>query len=100
MPSFVPPEPATFAVEEGKAVVRASGVRVHQPSDWSLLSQPTLVVVDGPGDEGFLFARIDPAGNDHAPVGWDDAVQRHAWAWLVVDDDTTVFASLIGPSDA
>lgn len=100
MPSFVHPDSATFAVEDGKAVVRTSGVRVEAASPWSLLSQPTLLVIDGPEDEGFLFARVAPDGTTHTPAEWDDAVERHSGAWLVVDDETTVFASLIAPPDS
>lgn len=66
-------------------------LRVHVPADiavgqWSLLNRATLLVVDGPGDAGFLLPRIGPAG-DLAPVGWDPAVEHAAGAHVVFGDE-------------
>jgi hypothetical protein len=59
MPSLVPLESSTFSVEGGKALVQWEGFRDTDASGWSLLRPVTLVVVDGPGDQGFLLARLD-----------------------------------------
>jgi hypothetical protein len=80
-------------VEDGKALVRVDGYSVTDVSAWSLLPQATLVVIDGPDDEGFLLARLDGDGVDRAPADWDEAVGRHNGAWLLVDG-ASIFACL------
>jgi hypothetical protein len=77
-------------------------LRVHVPTgiavgQWSLLNRATLLVVDGPGDVGFLLPRIGPAG-DLAPAGWDPAVEHAAGARVVFGDEAgapTTFAQAI-----
>jgi hypothetical protein len=82
MVSFVPPEQCSFSLEDGDAVITLTGVTVSATDGWSLLNRATLVVVDGPGDEGFLVRRLSPDGTDHAPAGWDSSVDAGGGAWL------------------
>jgi hypothetical protein len=94
MASFVPPESSTFRIEEGGAFAELAGATVASPVGWSLLSRATMVVLDGPGDEGFLLRRCDRLGGDRAPPDWDAAVERHGGAWMLLDDGDRVFAAL------
>jgi hypothetical protein len=82
MVSFVPPEQCSFSLEDGDAVIALTGVTVSATEGWSLLNRATLVVVDGPGDEGFLVRRASGDGTDHAPAGWDSSVNAGHGAWL------------------
>ncbi len=82
MVSFVPPEQCSFSLDDGDAVITLAGVTVSATEGWSLMNRPTLIVVDGPGDEGFLVRRASPDGSDHAPAGWDGAVSAGGGAWL------------------
>jgi hypothetical protein len=81
---------------DGSAAVRLSGFTIKNRVGWSVLPRLTLVVVDGPGDEGFLLRRMDRTGADHAPPGWDDAVDRHGGVWLALDDGDSIFAPIVG----
>ena len=77
MPNLVPPEAARFAVRDGAPLL---ALDVEVPADlaagpWVLMNRLTMVVVDGPGDTGFLLPRLTPHG-DAAPDGWDAAVDR------------------------
>jgi hypothetical protein len=96
MPSFVPPETSTFAVEAGKARSALVGFSVTNRQGWSVVPRATLIVFDGPDEEGFLLPRLDEHGIDRAPPEWDAAVERHRGAWLVVDGDEDIFAALAG----
>ena len=78
MPDFIPPEAARFELRDGNALVRLD---VDPPpamtaGQWSMVSRMTMCVLDGPGDTGYLLARLGPDGNDQAPHGWDEAVER------------------------
>ncbi|MEV4705764.1 hypothetical protein [Actinoplanes sp. NPDC049316] len=96
MPQMLPPEAARFVVRDGAPTVALS---VDVPADvitgeWSLINRLTLVVVDGPGDAGFLLPRLTPAG-DAAPEGWDEAVDRAGGSHVAFGADAgapTVFA--------
>jgi hypothetical protein len=84
MASYVPREHAQFELRDGAPVIRLA---VDVPTEavagpWSLLNRLTLIVVDGPGDVGFLLSRAD-AGGDVTPPGWDDAVDRAAGSHVV-----------------
>jgi len=96
MPSFVPPESSTFAVEGGEARTVLVGFSVTNHQGWSVVPRATLVVFDGPDDEGFLLPRLDANGLDRAPPDWDAAVEHHRGAWLVVDNGESIFAPLAG----
>lgn len=71
------------------------GFAVENRGGWSLLVRATLVVFDGPEDEGFLLRRLDGSGLDRAPSDWDDAVEHHGGAWLLVDDGEGIFARVV-----
>jgi hypothetical protein len=89
MVSFVPPEQCSFSVDDGDAVIRLAGVTVSATQGWSLLNRATLVVVDGPGDEGFLVRRASPDGSDSAPDGWDSSVAAGGGAWLELPETSS-----------
>jgi hypothetical protein len=76
MPDFIPPEAVHFALEDGRAVVRLAVETPPGDGPWSMFSRMTMCVLDGPGDAGYLLARLGPDGNDQAPPGWDEAVER------------------------
>ena len=75
MPEHVPPDRVRFELHDGAPVVTLDGVTVTTEDGWSILVRPTLVVVDGPGDDGFLLRRATAQG-DAAPAAWDAAVDR------------------------
>ena len=86
MVSFVPPEQCSFSVDDGDAVISLTGVTVSTEEGWSLMNRRTLLLVDGPGDEGFLVRRASPDGSDTAPAGWDSSVSAGGGAWLELLD--------------
>jgi hypothetical protein len=86
MVSFVPPEQCSFSLADGDAVITLTGVTVSAQEGWSLLNRATLLVVDGPGDEGFLVRRASPDGSDIAPAGWDASVEAGGGAWVELPD--------------
>jgi hypothetical protein len=92
VPSFVPAGSSTFSVEDGRAVIKLEGVAVHESDGRSLLNRATLVVVDGPNDEGFLVARFDDLTHDRAPSDWDRAVAVHGGTWVLFDSGRSIFA--------
>jgi hypothetical protein len=72
MPSFLPPDAARFEIRDGAPLITLA---VGVPEDvaageWSLMNRLTLLVVDGPGDAGFLLPRLAGTG-DSAPQGWE-----------------------------
>jgi hypothetical protein len=73
MPEVLAPERATFDVRDGEPLIILDVDPTGATGHWSLLSRPTMCVVDGPGDTGYLLVRLTPAG-DAAPAGWDEAV--------------------------
>lgn len=76
----------TFTVEEGRPVIRL-GLPLPDGAPpaaaWSLLNGHTMVVVDGPGDEGYLLLRRLPDGTDFTPADWDQAVGQAGGAHVV-----------------
>jgi hypothetical protein len=74
MPQFLRPEQFTLSLEGGTPIIHLDGMTVSSSHGWSVLSRATLLVVDGPGDEGFLLGRMTSPGADLAPEGWDAAV--------------------------
>jgi hypothetical protein len=89
MVSFVPPEQCSFSVDDGDAVITLTGVTVSVQEGWSLMNRATLVVVDGPGDEGFLVRRAAPDGSDMAPAGWDSSVSAGGGAWVELPGESS-----------
>ncbi|MGW4944411.1 hypothetical protein ACWEOZ_22795 [Actinoplanes sp. NPDC004185] len=100
MPTMLPPDAARFEIRDGVPVLAlAADVPAHAATgDWSLMNRVTLVVVDGPGDEGFLLPRMTPGG-DSAPAGWDEAVERAGGSQVIFgygDNAPLVFARSVG----
>jgi len=96
MPEFLPPEAAGFEVRDGVPVIVLA---VELPErvvegEWSVLRRMTMLVVDGPGESGFLLPRLGPDG-DVVPDGWDEAVDRFTGCHVVFGtspDAPTAFA--------
>lgn len=74
MPQLVPPEQFTMDLADGTPTITLPGLTVTTTDGWSILNRATLIVVDGPGEEGFLLPRRTGPAGDLAPEGWDDAV--------------------------
>lgn len=74
MPQFLAPEQFTLSIANGAPTITLCGVTVSNTDGWSFLNRLTLLVVDGPGEEGFLLPRLTSSDGDLAPPGWDAAV--------------------------
>ena len=83
MPDYVPSDQVDFALEDGVPVVTLADTTCTVDGAWRVLNRLMLVVIDGPGDEGFLLQRRPQNHTDLAPSGWDDAVDRYGG--VVVD---------------
>ncbi len=94
---FLDPAAANFSVEGGVAEVELTGVEASGDSGWSVLNRLTVVVIDGPGDEGFFLPRVRSETSEAAPEGWDEAVDRNGGVWVAVtgSDPQRLFAGLI-----
>ncbi|MFC7481693.1 hypothetical protein ACFQX7_18875 [Luedemannella flava] len=67
--------------------------------EWSVLNRLMMLVVDGPGDAGFLCRRLGPEG-DLAPAGWDEAFDRpRAPTWSSAQPLTPPPSSPAPPTD-
>lgn len=96
MPESLTPQAARFELHDGVPVMTLA---VEPPAvvtdgEWTVLSRMTMVIVDGPGEAGFLVPRLGPEG-DVAPAGWDDAVDRLSGTHVIFGttaDAPTVFA--------
>lgn len=74
MPEFLKPDQFTLSIDDGMPTIALHGATVSNTSGWSFLNRATLLVVDGPGEEGFLLRRMDSPDADLAPRRWDEAV--------------------------
>lgn len=74
MPDFLKPDQFTLSIEDGVPTIALHGATVSNTSGWSFLNRATLLVIDGPGEEGFLMPRMDRPDTDLAPEHWDEAV--------------------------
>lgn len=75
MPEMIPPEAVTLCVEHGEPVIRIAGARAREVDGWGFLHRRTLVIIDGPGDEGFLVPRAVAAdAPDPDEEEWDAAL--------------------------
>jgi hypothetical protein len=74
MPQSLAPEQFTLSIADGAPTITLRGVTVSNADGWSFLNRVTLLVVDGPGEEGFLLPRLTSPDGDLAPEGWDAAV--------------------------
>ena len=70
-----------------------TGVSVTSVDGWSVLDQATLLVLDGPGDQGFLVGKLGLDGGRLAPEGWAEAVERNGGVDVVVGSGTTLRAT-------
>jgi hypothetical protein len=94
MPSYLDPERVRLELVGGVPTITLSDATLTVPSGWSVLNRQTLVVVDGPGDEGFLLRRLDGEQGDLAPDGWDAAVAERGTV-DVVASGVRVVASVV-----
>jgi hypothetical protein len=76
MPEFLTPDRFVLELVDGQPTVTLPDVEVSTADGWSFLNRTTLLVIDGPGDEGFLLPRMVKPDSDAAPSGWDSAVER------------------------
>jgi len=74
MPEFLEPDRFTLSLDGGMPTITLHGTTVSNTSGWSFLNRATLLVLDGPGDEGFLLRRMESADADLTPERWDEAV--------------------------
>jgi hypothetical protein len=70
VPNFLTPDAARFELTDGQPVLVLLADPPAEAGEWSLFSRATMLVADGPGDEGFVLPRL---GAD-VPAGWDEAV--------------------------
>ena len=61
-------------IADGTPTITLRGVTVSTTDGWSIPNRATLLVVDGPGEDGFLLPRKTSPDGDLAPEGWDAAV--------------------------
>ncbi len=96
MPSLLPPEEFRFEIQNGTPVLAlAVEVPADPAAEWTFVNRLTMVVVDGPGDAGFVLPRMTPDG-DTAPEGWDEAVDRAGGSHVIFGSAPPVFARSIG----
>lgn len=74
MPHFLQSEQFKLSIHDGTPTITLHDVAVSSVEGWSFLNRTTLLVVDGPGEDGFLLRRIAGSGEDLAPDRWDDVV--------------------------
>ena len=94
MPQFVDPDHATLSIEDGEPTIALRDVEASSAEGWTFLNRATLVVIDGPGDEGFLLRRLEGQGSDVAPAGWDEAVASHG-SVTVLASGTRIVATVL-----
>lgn len=94
MPQFLPPEQFTLSIADGAPTITLHGVTVSNTERWSFLNEATLLVVDGPGEEGFLLPRLTGPDSDLAPEGWDNAVAATGSVGILVSG-SRVLATVI-----
>jgi hypothetical protein len=94
MPESLKPEQFTLSTEDGEPFITLHGVTVSNVDGWSILSRRTMVVVDGPEDEGFLLPRMTGPDVDLAPEGWDAAVSSAPSVGVLVSG-TQIAATVI-----
>lgn len=83
MPEFLEPDRVALSLSDGVPTITLDGVEVSATDEWSVLNRTTLLVVDGPGDEGFLLRRLGGDGTDLAPEGWDEALSTRGSVTVV-----------------
>ena len=63
MPQLLTPEQFTMSIADGAPTITLQGVTVSTTDGWSILNRATLLVVEGPGEEGFLLPRKTGKGS-------------------------------------
>ena len=76
MTEHVPEERVAFSLHADGPLVTLRDTTCSVDAEWRVLNRLMLVVIDGPGDEGFLLQRRPRNDTDLAPAGWDEAVDR------------------------
>ncbi|EAP97823.1 hypothetical protein JNB_12703 [Janibacter sp. HTCC2649] len=94
MPQFVEPDSVSLNLNEGEPTITLSDVEISSAEGWSFLNRATLLVVDGPDDEGFLLRRLTEQGGDIAPAGWDEAVKAHGSVTVLASGTRIVATAL------
>ena len=74
MPQFLKPDQFTLSIDDGTPTIALHGPTVSDTEGWSFLNRATLLVLDGPGEEGFLLPRMASPGGEPAPEHWDEAI--------------------------
>ncbi|WP_445259042.1 hypothetical protein [Nocardioides aurantiacus] len=88
------PEQFTLSTEDGAPFITLHRVTVSNVHGWSVLSRRTVIVVDGPEDEGFLLPRMTGPDVDLAPENWDVAVSSATSVGVLVSG-TQIAATVI-----
>ncbi len=78
-------------VSPGSPVSPVSPVSSVSPGDWSILVMVTVLVIDGPGDLGYLIPRFGPAAAD-VPESWESAVTTAGGAHVRFNTGAPFFA--------
>ncbi len=78
MSVIVPTRLVTLTLVGGTPLITLPEAGVTTTEGWSVLNRPSFIVIDGPGEEGFILARLP----GDAPPGWDDAIETGAGAWV------------------
>jgi hypothetical protein len=98
VPSFLEPDAVDFSWQDRLPLLRLTA---EQPESavgapgWSVTIRATMCIVDGPGDVGFLLARLGPGG-DLAPEGWNDAVGREGGCLVAFGGGQAMFMPSAG----
>jgi hypothetical protein len=74
MPLFLKSDQFTMSIDDGMPTIALHGATVSSTEGWSFLNRATLLVADGPGEDGFLLPRMTGSGQDLAPERWEEAV--------------------------
>jgi hypothetical protein len=95
MPQFLKPDQFTLSIDDGMPTIALHGATLSSTEGWSFLNRATLLVADGPGEEGFLLPRMASPDEDLAPERWDEAVASTGSVRLLASG-ARVIAPVIG----
>ena len=76
VPEFLTSDRFELELVDGDPTVTLRDAHVSSSEGWSFLNRLTVLVIDGPGEEGFLLPRHVDTGGDPAPAGWDSVIER------------------------
>jgi len=94
MPQHLKPNQFTMSIADGTPTIALHEATVSSTEGWSFLNRATLLVADGPGEEGFLMPRMTSSGEDLAPERWDESVTSTGSVWLLASG-SRIAASVI-----